>query len=79
MITIAIANRQGGIGKTATTYALAVSLAELGYRVLLVDSDPQGSLTYGSDESAWGSSLAEVLGEASPGTLPSRRSDKSFQ
>lgn len=67
MYTIAISNHKGGVGKTATCYALGVSLAQLGYRVLLVDIDPQSSLTTGAGASADGESIAEVLGGATPG------------
>ncbi len=42
---IAIANQKGGIGKTTTTLALGTALAERGRRVLIVDLDPQASLT----------------------------------
>lgn len=43
---ISIVNHKGGTGKTTTTITLGSSLAEAGYRVLLVDFDAQGSLTY---------------------------------
>jgi chromosome partitioning protein len=43
MRTIAIINRKGGCGKTATAVGLAAALAEAGRRTLLVDLDPQGS------------------------------------
>ena len=42
---IALANQKGGVAKTTTTLNLGVAFHEMGYRVLLVDLDPQGNLT----------------------------------
>ncbi len=42
---IAFANQKGGVAKTTSTLNLAVALSEEGYRVLIVDMDPQGNLT----------------------------------
>ena len=45
MKSIAVFNNKGGVGKTTLTYHLGCALAELGYKTLLIDLDPQSNLT----------------------------------
>jgi chromosome partitioning protein len=60
---IALANQKGGVGKTTSTVSLSAQLALLGFKVLLLDFDPQASATsgLGIERHAEGSDLYDVF------------------
>jgi chromosome partitioning protein len=62
---IAMINQKGGVGKTTTTVNLGAGLARLGYRVLMIDLDPQAHMTLhlGLDPDALEKTVYDVLAE----------------
>ncbi len=60
---LAFANQKGGVAKSTSTLSIAVALTEMGRRVLAVDMDPQGALTYslGVDPDSLDETVNDVL------------------
>ncbi|MCC6728528.1 MAG: ParA family protein [Chthonomonadales bacterium] len=61
MLVYAVTSQKGGVGKTTTTANLGAALAEGGKRVLLLDLDPQGSLTAAVGRRPGGVTASDVL------------------
>lgn len=58
---ISINNQKGGIGKTTTVQSVGAGLSEKGFKVLLIDLDPQGNLTYSTGANGQGKTIYEVM------------------
>ncbi|PRZ38563.1 chromosome partitioning protein [Antricoccus suffuscus] len=78
MMCIAVANQKGGVAKTTTVTSLGTAMSELGYRVLLVDLDPQACMTFslGLDPDSLELSVHDVLlGQVSPSMVLQKTED----
>jgi len=69
MKILAFANQKGGVGKTTSAANVGALLAAAGQHVLLLDLDPQASLTQALGIDAQGKSIADVMGGANRGRL----------
>ena len=73
MTVVAVANQKGGVGKTTTSVNLSTLIAAAGFRVVLVDADPQGNATssLGVDKEPLEATLYDVfLDGVLPASLP---------
>lgn len=66
MKIIAIVNRRGGVGKTATAHALGAGLSQQGFRVLFIDLDSQANLTYDTGAAAGHYGAMDLLTGSAP-------------
>jgi len=82
-IIVDVANQKGGSGKTTTCVNLAGGLAEAGYRVLLVDADPQASALgwrrNGGEENLLGFDLVALPNNTLHKDLPSLASRADYE
>lgn len=66
-VTIVLSNQKGGVGKTTSAYVLSTALKEKGYKVLAVDMDPQGNLSFAMGADTESATIYDVLkGELKP-------------
>ena len=79
MRVLSIANQKGGTGKTATAQNVGYILAEQGLRILLIDSDPQSSLTRSTGiQDASARSLVQIYGDYKPGKLSLKKAARDL-
>ena len=69
MKILSVANHKGGVGKTATVRALGDVISKT-HRVLMIDLDPQSSLTTSCGIVEADPNLTSVIGNSQPGNLP---------
>lgn len=73
METISIINQKGGVGKSTTALALGSGLTLKGYKVLFIDLDAQGNLTYALGEESRGITVMELLQQVNIATEAIRK------
>ena len=80
MKTITLSNQKGGVGKSTTCVVMASGLSKRGYKVLLVDIDPQCNASLGSGMDIYGmeKSVYDVFKETASLKEVIRKSDLGF-
>ncbi|MTD29313.1 ParA family partition ATPase [Erwinia sorbitola] len=75
---ISFLNGKGGVGKTTTSINIATCLARKGHRVVMVDTDPQGSISNWYDETKCKFDLAEAASEKEVYTVRKQLKDYDY-